>query len=158
MCTWTGTWHGGQTQIATKRSNIPSEVAVGKHSWGRTSLQKHVAIFSSLPKGIVGGGAGRAGSGVPFPVLSPEQLVGTAEADNCVELRGWLSRWSVSQADDARRRLGTVSLLPQRLHILRSVQTSPQKFSVSLDSPYCIHLLPVVLMDIWEQSASVFMT
>ena len=54
---------------------------------GRASLQKHVAIFSSLPKGIVGGGAGRAGIGAPFPVLSPQQLVGTAEADECAELR-----------------------------------------------------------------------
>jgi len=60
---------------------------VSKHSWGRTSLQKHVAIFSSLPKGIVGGGTGRAGVGAPFPVLSPQQTVGTAEADKCVELR-----------------------------------------------------------------------
>lgn len=88
MRIWAGTWRGGQAQIATRGPNIPSEVAVGKHLWGRASLQKHVAIFSSIPKGIVGGGAGIAGIGAPSPVLSPQQPVGTAEADECMELRG----------------------------------------------------------------------
>lgn len=36
----------------------------------------------------MGGRAGREGIGASFPVLFPEQSVGTAEADECVELRG----------------------------------------------------------------------
>lgn len=54
---------------------------------GQSLTTKAYRYFLIL-QGIVGGVVGRAGIADPFPVFSPQELVGTAETDEHTALRG----------------------------------------------------------------------